>query len=135
MIRTITHTIRELPTGWLHKEWGVTYPTATHATRAIASHERQIIARTPANAVVSHRVWEPTTPAGTVTRKPISVAICTAARMRLALPSFSGTALPNNAEANRMAAVPVKMAELTNSAGRNAVVHKGIFVLLSTTPV
>ena len=63
-VRKVHHTIRELPTGWLHKEWGRTYRTATHANRAMDRYEREIVNRGGADAVVSDRAWEPTTAVG-----------------------------------------------------------------------
>ena len=65
MTRTkiLTHTLLELPTGWLHREWGVVYATATAAHRALKRHEAKLV-KDGIKVVVSRRTWEPTTPTG-----------------------------------------------------------------------
>ena len=63
--KTLTHTLLELPTGWLHKEWGVVYATATAARRALKHYETKLV-KDGIEIVVSQRSWEPTTPTGTL---------------------------------------------------------------------
>ena len=58
------HTIRELPTGWLHKEWGTTYRTLAAAVRAVDVYERGIVAGGIVRQVTSVRTYEPTTDVG-----------------------------------------------------------------------
>lgn len=57
-------TIRELPIGWLAKEYGTTYKTAHAAFQATRREDRAITRNLPSSAVVRMINWEPTTNAG-----------------------------------------------------------------------
>ncbi len=57
-------TIRELPIGWLAKEYGTTYKTAHAALQATRREDRAITRGLPSSAVVRIVNWEPTTNAG-----------------------------------------------------------------------
>ena len=69
--RRCTHTIRELPEGWLHKEWGRTYKTLRGVIRAMDGYEKKIVQSGIFGSVVSVRDWEATTEAGRSTLRGV----------------------------------------------------------------
>lgn len=71
---TMAHTLRELPNGWLHKEWGRIYKTASSANRALNAHERHV-SQGASVSVVSIRDWQPATAAGRAAVAAVAGAI------------------------------------------------------------